>query len=149
MVTSRTQGMAPGADALLQRVGDALVGAETAAQRPFGFGPRHGNVVGEAGIDIEPSPEAPPAARPEPAPRRHDEQVDGVVAAGLRVVRVDLRQRRRQRHAVVARLVAAQPRADDDHQVATRVDLLGFRRHVEGAEICRRARGRRRGHWWR
>ena len=57
-----------------------------------------------------------------------DEQIDCVVAGRLGRISVDLHQRTRQPHGIVAGLVAAQPRPDHDHQVGTIVDRLRRRR---------------------
>ena len=53
---------------------------------------------------------------------------------------VDLKtaqSRMRQPRRVVAGLVAAQPRADHDHQIGAIVDRLRLRRHIVGAERMR------------
>ncbi len=62
-----------------------------------------------------------------------DEQFDRIVAARLHRIGIDLRKAR-QTHLVVLRFVAAQPRADHDHQIGLAVNLLGLARHVERAQ---------------
>ena len=65
-----------------------------------------------------------------------NEQVDRVVAPALGRVGVNLDQRPREGQLVVTSFIAAQPGADDDHQVGAPVDRLRLRRHRERAEIA-------------
>ena len=60
---------------------------------------------------------------------------DGIVAAALGRIGVDLNDRW-QGHAVVLGLVAAQARTDDNEQVGACIDFYRLARHIEGAETA-------------
>ncbi len=132
------EGMPARGDTPLQRVGDDTVGTERSRELALGLRARRRDLVEKLGLDVR-------ASR---ASRRRqlsegesgvggNEQVDRIVAPGLRRIGVDLHERSRQAGGVVAGLVAAQARADHDHQVGAIVDRLRFRGHVEGAEGAR------------
>jgi hypothetical protein len=136
MVTSRTQVPACRPDRRADRIGHHAVGPDLVAQPPFGLRAEPRDVEAEVRIGFEPLGQPVEQATQRVGGIAMGEDVDGIVAPALRRVGVDLQERARQRHLVVARLVPAKTRADDEHEVGGAEELGGLGTHVEGAEAA-------------